>query len=45
VVRAVVKVVVAEGHSGEKKKRKGWLQEKWAGKAGFLPTLRSIFSS
>jgi len=25
--RHVMMVVVAEGHDGEKKKRKGWLQE------------------
>jgi len=42
--RPVIRVVVAEGHDGERKKRENRLQENWAGKAGFRPTLRSIFS-
>jgi hypothetical protein len=42
--RPVIRVVVAEGHDGERKKRENRLQENWEGKAGFRPTLRSIFS-
>jgi hypothetical protein len=38
-----MRVVVAEGHNGEIKKRKDRLQENLAGNAGFRPTLRSIF--
>jgi len=41
--RWVMKVVVAEGHDGWRKQRKDQLQEKRAGKAGFRPTLSSIF--
>ena len=36
-------VVVAEGHGGGRKRRRGWLQENWAGKAGFRQTLRFYF--
>jgi hypothetical protein len=36
---------VAEGHGGERKKRKDRLQENSAGKAGFWPTLHFIFFS
>jgi hypothetical protein len=43
--RRVMKMVVAESHSGERRQRRGWLQEKWAGKAGFRPTLSSIYFS
>ena len=37
------KVVVAEGHGGERKQKKDCLQE--IQKAGFRPTLSSFFSS
>ena len=43
--RHVMMVVVAEGHGGERKKRKDRLQENSAGKAGFWPTLHFIFFS
>jgi len=38
-----MKMAVAESHGGERRQRRGRLQEKWAGKAGFRPTLSSIF--
>ena len=39
-------VVAARGHGGEEKKRKrGLVAGNWAGKAGFRPTLRFVFSS
>jgi hypothetical protein len=41
--RWVMKMVVAESHGGERRQRKDQLQEKWARKAGFRPTLSSIF--
>jgi hypothetical protein len=43
--RRVMKMAVAESHGGERRQRSGRLQEKWAGKAGFRPTLSSIFFS
>jgi len=43
--RRVMKMVVAESHGGERRQRKDRLQEKWAGKAGFRPTLSLIFFS
>jgi hypothetical protein len=43
--RWVMKMVVAESHGGERRQRRDRLQEKGAGKAGFRPTLSSIFFS
>jgi hypothetical protein len=43
--RRVMKMVVAKSHGGERRQRKDRLQEKWVGKAGFRPTLSSIFFS
>jgi len=42
--RLVMKVVVAESHDGERNKKENQLQENWAGKAGFRPSLHLIFS-
>jgi len=39
----VMKMVVAESHGGERRQRRDRLQEKRARKAGFRPTLSSIF--
>jgi len=43
--RRVMKMVVAESHGGERRQRRDRLQEKWAGKASFRPTLSLIFLS
>ena len=45
VERPVMRVVVAEGHGGERKKRMDRLQENWARKAGFSQCLDPIFFS
>jgi hypothetical protein len=41
----VMKVMVAEGHGGERKQKKWLFAEKWIQKAGFRPTLSSIVFS
>jgi hypothetical protein len=43
--RRVMKMVVAESNSGERRQRRDRLLEKGAGNAGFRPTLSSIFFS